>query len=415
MSDNENHSPLDSKFKVKDLTKQRFIKFGVIAATCVILLWFIRTTGTHKLAEPAPEQIQLGIDDNLLSDDVFQGFTVGLQRQDELINDMSQRQAETEQKFEDMAMQIQNMSDLFKAQLEQGSYLTDDGSPDPSLSPIPIESNGASFPQPPEPLRNSQITINTNDLSVNAVKKEWIGGLTVHKGAAISQKKTQGKVQQFYMPPSFMTAKTLSGIDAMTNKESLTMPETIMLMIDAPAVLPNHIKKDLKGCYVVANANGNLAKERVQLQVVRLSCMSADGAYFIDEEVLGFASDNDGKRDLSGNVVSRAGTNTALLFVASAVGAIGNQAALSTVTQTTNLSTGTETQTFEASKALQAGLGMGVKDATNEYKKILVDYIRQASPVVEIGALKDATVYIQKGTWLKIQSSRDSKEANKDA
>jgi conjugal transfer pilus assembly protein TraB len=409
-------SKLDSKFSLKSETKVKFIRAFVLIVVVALVWYFIRSTNTHKLADAEPEAVHLGMEQDLLSQDVFKSFEDGLQSQDKVIGDVDRRVKESEQRtidqeksVSDIKDELQSMKDLFLNSVQNGTLPTLDNNFE-----LPDLGSNNSFPTPPPltPRNPPQFSNNqdSNSIDVN-FNEEWIGGLTAYAGAPVDRKKTKKKNQKFYMPPSFFGAKLLSGIDAMTNKEALTMPETVMLMVDAPAVLPNHIKKNLQGCYVVANANGNLAKERVQLQVVSLSCLSADGSAVIDEPVIGFTSDIDGKRDLKGNVVARQGSNTALLMVASIIGAIGNQAALSTVTETTNISTGTSTQSFDSSQALTSGLGTGLKDGTKEYKNILIEYIRQSSPVIEVGALKAATVFIQKGVWLNI---RDTKEFEND-
>lgn len=389
---------------LKPESKQKMLKIGAVAVVLVIAFIFIRSTGTHKLAEAQPEPVALGIGDNLLSDDVYESFQAENKKQDQVIEDMAMRLNDKDKAQAELLSEIDSLKTLFEKQEMMGSLPTSEND-----QPLPSEFNVASFPSPsagfPPPPTNAGMPL---DPTAIEEETEWLGGLTVYEGAPVRKKSKKKKKQRFYMPPSFFPAKLLSGIDAMTNKEAMANPETVMLMVDAPAVLPNYIKKDLKGCYVVANANGNLAKERVQLEAVSLSCLSSDGSAVIDQKILGFVSDNDGKRDLKGNVVARNGSNTALLMLASIVGAVGNQAALSTVTETTNVSTGTTTQTFDSDKALTSGVGTGIKDGTKEYKNILVEYIRQSSPVVEIGALKEATVFIQKGVWLEIMDTSET-------
>lgn len=407
MSEDKN---IGSSGSLKPESKQKMLKFGVIAIVAIIAFIFIRSTGTHKLAEAEPEPVALGIGDNLLSDDVYESFQAENKKQDQVIEDMHLRLNDKDEQVSELLTELSSLKTLFDKQEQMGSLPSGENEeplpPEFQSMPFPPAPGANPFPAPPGsaniPLQATAIEEET----------EWLGGLTVYEGEPVRKKSGKKKKQKFYMPPSFFGAKLLSGIDAMTNKEAMANPEQVMLMVDAPAVLPNHIKKDLKGCYVVANANGNLAKERVQLEVVSLSCLSSDGGAVIDQKVLGFVADNDGKRDLKGNVVARNGSNTALLMLASIVGAVGNQAALSTVTQTSNISSGTTTQSFDSDQALTAGFGSGIKDGTKEYKNILVDYIRQSSPVVEVGVLKEATVFIQKGVWLEIMDTSEMESEN---
>ena len=132
------------------------------------------------------------------------------------------------------------------------------------------------------------------------------------------------------------------------------------------------------------------------------SCVSADGNAVIDQPVLGFVNDLDGKRDMAGNVVSKEGSKLAWLFGATVVSAVGVETSLSGVDQ--NQTAFGTVNTFDPSQALQRSLGSSIKDTSDEYKNIILDYIRQSAPVVEVGPMKDVTVVIQEGVWLQIKS-----------
>ncbi len=104
-----------------------------------------------------------------------------------------------------------------------------------------------------------------------------------------------------------MRARLLTGIDALASRDATSNPEPIIARVQAPAVLPNDVKANLSGCFVVGNATGSLAKERVEIQLVSLSCVDFDEHSVVDQAVKGFFVDTDGKKGLSGKVVTRAG------------------------------------------------------------------------------------------------------------
>ncbi len=66
------------------------------------------------------------------------------------------------------------------------------------------------------------------------------------------------KRRTVYLPPSFMEANLLTGFDAATSGSSKNSPEPLLLRIKTPAVLPNDVKAELSGCFVVAEAVGRL-------------------------------------------------------------------------------------------------------------------------------------------------------------
>jgi hypothetical protein len=87
-------------------------------------------------------------------------------------------------------------------------------------------------------------------------------------------------------------------------------------------VLPNEVKANLAGCFVIGNATGSLAKERVEIQLVSISCVDFDEHSVVDQPVKGFFVDADGKKGLSGKVVTRAGATLARAFIAGTVSGI---------------------------------------------------------------------------------------------
>ncbi|WP_414713286.1 hypothetical protein [Sphingopyxis sp.] len=90
------------------------------------------------------------------------------------------------------------------------------------------------------------------------------------KGVPAGAKK---KTRTIYLPPGFMKARLLTGIDALASRDATSNPEPLIARVQAPAVLPNDVKANLSGCFVIGNATGSLAKERVEVQLVSLSCV----------------------------------------------------------------------------------------------------------------------------------------------
>ncbi len=130
-----------------------------------------------------------------------------------------------------------------------------------------------------------------------------IGGATtpiVPKDAAASSEESKKKIRTIYLPPGFMKARLLTGVDALASHDATSNPEPIIARVQAPAVLPNDVKANLSGCFVIGNATGSLAKERVEIQLVTLSCVDFDEHSVVDQSVKGFFVDTDGKKGLSG-------------------------------------------------------------------------------------------------------------------
>ncbi len=213
------------------------------------------------------------------------------------------------------------------------------------------------------------------------------------------KKKADG--QRIYLPPSFMAATLLSGLDAPTSESAKGSPVPALLRIKDLAVLPNSVKADLKGCFVIAEGLGNLADERAHMRLVSLSCLTREGRSVIDQKIKGFLVDQDGKIGLKGRVVSRMGSAIARSMIAGFFGGLGEYvAAQNTITSTSPLGT---TQTINTGDALQYGAGSGLASAFKDTQKFYLDLAKQALPVIEVGATKDVTLVIEEGIMLELR------------
>ena len=233
-----------------------------------------------------------------------------------------------------------------------------------------------------------------------------IGGIEVVSGPPEPPQQTGGakkkRSESVYLPPSFMEATLLTGLDAPTASGAKGEPVPVLLRIKAPAVLPNRVKANLKGCFVIAEGYGSLADERAHLRLVTLSCIARDGGAVIDQPVKGFVVDDDGKIGLRGRVVSKMGSALARSFIAGFFGGIGS--ATQVAAQTTSISALGYTQTVQPSKILEAGVGGGIAQGANQLEKFYLSLAKQSMPVVEVGATRDVTLVISEGVSLQIKN-----------
>ncbi|CUS45217.1 IncF plasmid conjugative transfer pilus assembly protein TraB [hydrothermal vent metagenome] len=215
------------------------------------------------------------------------------------------------------------------------------------------------------------------------------------------------KNRTIYLPPGFMKARLLTGVDALASRDATSNPEPIIARVQAPAVLPNEVKANLAGCFVVGNATGSLAKERVEIQLVTLSCVDFDEHSVVDQPVKGFFVDTDGKKGLSGKVVTRAGATLARAFIAGTLSGI-SQSVENTFGSTSTSALGT-VRTLDAGDAAKTGIAGGLSKSSEKLTDFYLDLARQAGPIVEVGAAKDVVVVIQEGVALEIKPSAGSK------
>ena len=209
------------------------------------------------------------------------------------------------------------------------------------------------------------------------------------------KKKVQRSV---YLPPSFMEATLLSGLDAPTSEMGKGNPVPVLLRIKAPAVLPNEIKANLKGCFVIADGKGNLATERAELTLVSLSCLDRKGQAVIDQRIKGWIVDQDGKVGLQGRVVAKMGAAIARSLIAGFFGGAGE--ALKTSGTSTALSAIGSVQTINPSEIGKNALGSGLSTGFKDIQKFYLDLAKQTMPVIEVGASKSVTLVIGEGVNL---------------
>ncbi len=215
------------------------------------------------------------------------------------------------------------------------------------------------------------------------------------------------KERTVYLPPSFMEARLLTGFDASTSGKGTSNPEPLLLRIQTPAVLPNDVKAELEGCFVIAEAVGRLDKERADVRLVSLSCLSNEGRAVIDTPIKGFVTDSDSKVGLSGRVVSRMGASAARAVIAGFFGGMGDMLKATATTQSVSpLGTTTSVDTSQIAKY---SLGGGLSEGADSLHDFYLTLAKQATPVIEVGAAKKITVVISEGKELTIRE-RENEE-----
>lgn len=234
-----------------------------------------------------------------------------------------------------------------------------------------------------------------------------IGAATAPVGGGEAAAGAKKKTRTIYLPPGFMKARLLTGIDALASRDATNNPEPLIARVQAPAVLPNDVKANLSGCFVIGNATGSLAKERVEVQLVSLSCVDFDERSVVDQPIKGFFVDADGKKGLSGKVVTRAGAALARSFIAGTITGVA-QTVENTVGNVSTSALGS-VRTLDAGDAAQAGIAGGLSRSSDKLTDFYLDLARQAGPIVEVGAAKDVVVVVQEGVSLEIKPTAGSK------
>jgi conjugal transfer pilus assembly protein TraB len=215
-----------------------------------------------------------------------------------------------------------------------------------------------------------------------------------------SEDKKKG-LREVYLPPSFMEATLLSGLDAPTAGAAKGNPVPVLIRVKAPAVLPNDVKAELTGCFVIADGKGNLSTERAELTLVSISCLDRKGKALIDQKVKGFVVDADGKIGLRGRIVAKFGSVVARSMLAGFL--VGAGDAFKASATTNAVSPLGVTQTLNTSQIGTAALGNGLSEGFKEVQKFYMELAEASMPIVEIGPTKRITLVVSEGTNLEIK------------
>ena len=257
---------------------------------------------------------------------------------------------------------------------------------------------------PPATATQPQTTLRNQGLAKTEAPGLIIGEIGMAKNDDISKSNETEKKKvgsQIYLPPSFMEATLLSGLDAPTTTGGKGNPVPVLLRIKDLAFLPNRVKANLKGCFVIAEGYGDLADERAHLRLVTLSCLSKKGKAVIDAKIKGFVVDTDGKIGLRGRVVSKMGATIARSMLAGFFGGLGE--AITDQTEDVAISPLGQTKSYNSSRVFEAGIGKGISSGAKELQKFYLDLARQTMPVIEVGATRAITLVVSEGTELKIK------------
>lgn len=279
----------------------------------------------------------------------------------------------------------------------------------PVLPPPPMpmqqaKGGGGNFPPPP---------VGAAAPMPSGVDSE-IGGIAMVENPKSDQAKSAAKEdkkkeesQSVLLPISYMEATLLSGLDAPTSGDAKGNPVPVLIRVKTPAVLPNDVKANLRGCFVVADGKGNLGTERAELVLVSLSCIDRKGQAVIDQNLTGYVVDADGKAGLRGRVVTKMGSMIVRSAIAGMFGGVGD--ALNDASTTTSFSALGNVSQINPNEVAMAGVGSGISNAFKEIQKFYMELARQTMPVIEIGAARPVTLVLTRSTELHIKKIKGGK------
>lgn len=186
--------------------------------------------------------------------------------------------------------------------------------------------------------------------------------------------------------PAGTTVKALlvSSVDASCAIGASANPQILKLQVLDDGRLPNRVMAKIKRGLVLASAYGDLSSERVFARIEKMTLINPDGTY-LEAEVQGFVSGEDGKNGIRGVVVDR---SEKLLTSAAASGFFaGVSDYLSATTNAQNLNSALRGLPNGIDyDILKSGAYSGAESALNQLAKYYVGRAEQLQPVIQVAA-----------------------------
>ncbi len=258
---------------------------------------------------------------------------------------------------------------------------------------------GPSYIPPPAPIVRSQRTGRVSTLGAGRTGTPTATGpiaasTTVGSG---SKNRDSGKT---YLPIGFAKVRLLGGIDAPTSGAGQSNPLPVMLRVEDLATLPNHVRANVRDCFIVAAATGDISSERAYFRTERLSCIRHDNRV-LETKLSGTLYGEDGKVGLRGRLVSKQGQMLANALLSGVVAGIGRGMTFQTTT-TGVTALGTTITEPNSGKEFQAGLSEGVRNAMDRLAEYYISLAEKTYPVIEIDAQRVADVAITAGVEIDV-------------
>jgi conjugal transfer pilus assembly protein TraB len=219
--------------------------------------------------------------------------------------------------------------------------------------------------------------------------------------------KPPGTSDEIYLAAgSILHGVLLTGVDAPTGLESKRDPIPALMRIKSEAIMPNRFHLDVRECFLIFGATGDLSTERALMRAETLSCIRSDGGV-IEVSVDAYALGDDGKAGIRGRLVSRNGSLVAKAALASfseALSQVFRPVAIQGLV--TSPSSSTQFQTPNTGEAFQAAGYAGFGGAMQRVSEMLVKLADQIVPFIEVDAARPVEAVLLKGVSLQIRSKQ---------
>lgn len=204
--------------------------------------------------------------------------------------------------------------------------------------------------------------------------------------------------EEYYLPSgSMITGVLLTGVDAPTGKSAVKDPVPVLVRVKHEAVLANRYRADVRECFMILEAVGDLASERAMMRSTGVSCIRKDRTV-IDVPIQGWAVGEDGRAGMRGRLVTKQGEAIRKAMLAGFADGISRAFGGNNSFQ----AGGQNNVDYGASG--EAGFVGGASTALDRIAQYYLDLADQLHPVVEIDSGRKVTIVLLKGRHMAGQS-----------
>lgn len=204
--------------------------------------------------------------------------------------------------------------------------------------------------------------------------------------------------EQYYLPSgSMITGVLLTGVDAPTGRSAVKDPVPVLVRVKHEAVLANRYRADVRECFMILEAVGDLASERAMMRSTGVSCIRKDRTV-IDVPIQGWAVGEDGRAGLRGRLVTKQGEAIRKAMMA------GFADGISRAFGGNNQFQPSRQGDIDYGRSGESGFVGGASTALDRIAQYYLDLADQLHPVVEIDSGRKVTIVLLKGRQMVGQS-----------
>ncbi len=355
--------------------KQILVFLGSVGLIFGALYFWNRVTGGEKVSQPQVPEVKI-TETERIERAYEEGYEV--------------RAREIEKRLGELMKEIRSLKEenlrlrkeLREKEAERRSSVSE---PPPPPSPSG-EGRGFLPPPPPPPQKLPEDPDQVQKQTIQELKG-LIGIIKSEEGKKppVPEKKEKKEKRSGFVIPkgSFVRAVLLSGVDAPAGGKAMGNPHPVLLRITDRAILPNRWKADIKECFVIGSAYGDLSSERAYIRLESLSCVKESGKA-VEAQVKGFVAGEDGKVGLRGRVVTRQGQILARTLIAGFLEGVAKAFRYSS----TNLIISPQgaVSAINPDQVAQVGIASGAAEAARKLADFYMKLANQMFPVIEVNA-----------------------------